>query len=64
MWATENAEGELTRRSMTGANMYLVTVDIRLPDDAPAPVPKLEPGEHIVHRLVRLRELSGALRGE
>lgn len=49
---------------MTGANMNLVTVDIRLPPDAPEPVPKLEEGEHIVKRLVPLTQLSQVLRGE
>lgn len=49
---------------MTGANMNLVTVDVELPEDAPKPTQKLDEGEHIVQRVVPLKELDAALRGE
>ncbi|WOO80977.1 putative Nudix hydrolase [Vanrija pseudolonga] len=47
---------------MTGANCHLVTVDVKLGPDAPDPVPKLEPGEHIVTRLVPIQHLASVLR--
>lgn len=50
--------------SMTGANMNLVTVEIDLPPNAPPPQPKPDEGEHIVQRLVPLRDLDAVLRGE
>jgi len=49
---------------MTGANMHLVTVDIRLPPGAPEPEPHLDEGEHIVKRLVAIDELDAVLQGE
>ncbi|KAL1410907.1 hypothetical protein Q8F55_001850 [Vanrija albida] len=47
---------------MSGANCHLVTVDVKLGPDAPDPVPKLEPGEHIVTRLVPVQHLASVLR--
>lgn len=49
---------------MTGANMHLVTVDIELPEDAPPPQQKLDPGEHIVRRVVPLRDLDAEVQSE
>lgn len=49
---------------MTGANMHLVTVDVEVEDGAPGPEQKLEPGEHIVRRLVPVKELGAVLDGE
>lgn len=49
---------------MTGANMHLVTVDIEVAADAPPPEPKLDEGEHIVQRVVRLKDLDAMLKGE
>ncbi len=48
---------------MTGANMNLVTIQIDLPADAPPPQPKLDEGEHIVQRIVPLKDLNAALKG-
>lgn len=44
---------------MTGANMYLVTIDI----DGEAGETKLEPGEHIVKKLVPVKDLHKVLKG-
>lgn len=49
---------------MTGANMNLVTVDIDVAPDAEEPKQKLDDGEHIVKRLVPLKELQKTLHGE
>lgn len=49
---------------MTGANMNLVTVDVELAEDAPKPTQKLDEGEHIVQRVVPLKELDATLKGE
>ncbi|WWC88013.1 uncharacterized protein L201_002915 [Kwoniella dendrophila CBS 6074] len=47
---------------MTGANMNLVTVDIKLGENDPEPEQKLEPGEHIVKRVVALKDLHSILK--
>jgi ADP-ribose pyrophosphatase len=55
---------------MTGANMNLVTVDIKLGENDPEPEQKLEPvsfsekGEHIVKRVVPVKDLHQILQGE
>nr|XP_031858748.1 uncharacterized protein CI109_005843 [Kwoniella shandongensis]KAA5525820.1 hypothetical protein CI109_005843 [Kwoniella shandongensis] len=46
---------------MTGANMHLVTVNVKLGEHDPDPEQKLEPGEHIVKRVVPLKYLQHAL---
>jgi ADP-ribose pyrophosphatase len=48
---------------MTGANMNLVTIEIELPADAPPPQPKPDEGEHIVQRIVPLKDLNAELEG-
>lgn len=48
---------------MSGANMHLVTLDVRPPTDAP-PTPQLEVGEHIVTRLVPLKDIQAVLDGQ
>ena len=63
---------------MTGANMNLVTVNVKLGENDPEPEQKLEPvwystrgkvnaneqGEHIVRRVVPVKDLHGILQGE
>ncbi|TFK25008.1 hypothetical protein FA15DRAFT_704017 [Coprinopsis marcescibilis] len=46
---------------MTNANMKLVTVSVTLEDKLEAPQPKLEIGEHIVTRVIPLKELHQTL---
>jgi ADP-ribose pyrophosphatase len=63
---------------MTGANMNLVTINVKLGKNDPEPEQKLEPvcisirgklnadeqGEHIVRRVVPVKDLHGILQGE
>lgn len=49
---------------MTSANMKLVALKVPLPADAEAPKQKLEPGEHIVRRVVELGKLKAELDGK
>lgn len=42
--------------------MQLVTIEIELAEDAPPPEPKLDEGEHIVQRVVPLKDLDTALK--
>ena len=50
---------------MSSANMKLVVLGVKFPDKLPAPPqPKLEPGEHIVPRVVELSKLKAELDGE
>lgn len=46
---------------MTSANMKLVALKVPLPTDAP--VQKLDPGEHIIRRIVELNKLKAELDG-
>ncbi|CAD6583324.1 MAG: hypothetical protein TREMPRED_003525 [Tremellales sp. Tagirdzhanova-0007] len=46
---------------MTGANMNLVTVNVELGANDPEPDQHLEPGEHIIRRVVPLKELYSRL---
>lgn len=48
---------------MTNANMKLVTVSVWFEDELQRPQPKLEPGEHIVTKVVPLAELHDTLEG-
>ncbi|WVR05703.1 hypothetical protein IAU60_002727 [Kwoniella sp. DSM 27419] len=47
---------------MSGANMNLVTVDVKLGENDEDPKQKLEPGEHIIKRVVPLGELHSILK--
>ncbi|OCF75136.1 ADP-ribose pyrophosphatase [Kwoniella mangroviensis CBS 8886] len=47
---------------MSGANMHLVTVDVKLGENDPEPEQKLEPGEHIIKRVVALKDLHSTLK--
>ncbi|ODN84249.1 hypothetical protein, variant 2 [Cryptococcus amylolentus CBS 6039] len=42
---------------MTGANMYLVTIDVHLSENDPEPEQHLDDGEHIVRKVVPLKYL-------
>lgn len=44
--------------------MHLVTIDVTLTENDPEPEQKLEPGEHIVKRIVPLKGLYNRLQGE
>ncbi|KAK8865728.1 hypothetical protein IAR55_000874 [Kwoniella newhampshirensis] len=46
---------------MSGANMHLVTVNVKLGENDPDPEQKLEPGEHIIKRVVPLKYLHRTL---
>ncbi|ORY28636.1 putative phosphoribosyl-ATP diphosphatase [Naematelia encephala] len=46
---------------MTGANFQLVTVDIHLNESDPEPQQHLEEGEHIIKRVVPLKDLNATL---
>ncbi len=48
---------------MSSANMKLVALKVPLPTDAPAPMQKLDPGEHIIRRIVELNKLKAELDG-
>ncbi len=48
---------------MSSANMRLVIVKVQLTDEDPEPEPKLDEGEHIVKRIVPLKDLYGVLKG-
>jgi len=48
---------------MTNANMKLATVTVWFDDELETPVPHLEPGEHIVTKVVPLSELYDKLQG-
>ncbi|OCF45275.1 ADP-ribose pyrophosphatase [Kwoniella heveanensis CBS 569] len=47
---------------MSGANMNLVTVDVKLGENDPDPEQKLDEGEHIVKRVVPLKDLHSILK--
>ncbi|KAK4684748.1 hypothetical protein P7C73_g5419, partial [Tremellales sp. Uapishka_1] len=49
---------------MSGANCNIVTVKIELGEDDAEPEQKLEPGEHIVKRVVALKDLYAELQSE
>ncbi|ORX34157.1 NUDIX hydrolase domain-like protein [Kockovaella imperatae] len=46
---------------MTGANCKVVTVSVKLDENDPEPDQHLDPGEHIIKRIVPLRDLSRTL---
>jgi len=46
---------------MTGANMHLVTVNVKLGENDPEPEQKLDPGEHIVKKVVSVKDLHSIL---
>ncbi len=48
---------------MSSANMRLVIVKVQLTEDDPEPEPKLDEGEHIVKRIVPLKDLYSVLKG-
>ena len=48
---------------MSNANMILATVDVLLEDKMETPKQHLEPGEHIVTRVVELDKLQAELEG-
>jgi ADP-ribose pyrophosphatase len=48
---------------MTNANMRLCTVRVKLSESDPEPKQKLDEGEHIVKRIVEVKELYNVLQG-
>ena len=48
---------------MTNANMKLVTLDVLLPDKLETPPQKLDTGEFIVRRVIKLESLKQELEG-
>jgi hypothetical protein len=49
---------------MTNTNMKLVLLGVTLPGDLEDPTQKLDPGEFIVRRVVRLSQLNRELKSE
>jgi ADP-ribose pyrophosphatase len=49
---------------LTSANMKLVIVDVKLTEEDPEPEAKLDEGEHIVKRVVEVKDLWKTLEGE
>lgn len=49
---------------MTNANMRLCTVRVKLSESDPEPKQKLDEGEHIVKRIVEVKELYNVLQGK
>jgi len=57
------------KSGMSSANMKLVALRVPVPETGPdgrppSPKQKLEPGEHIVRRIVELSKLKAELDGE
>ena len=48
---------------MTNANMQLVVLAVDLEGELIKPEPKLDPGEHIVAKVVELKNLAAELKG-
>lgn len=49
--------------SLTNANMVLCTVRVKLSESDPEPKQKLDEGEHIIKRVVEVKELYNVLLG-
>lgn len=49
--------------SLTNANMVLCTVRVKLSESDPEPMQKLDEGEHIIKRVVEVKELYNVLLG-
>ena len=58
------ATDQVSDPGLTSANMKLVIVDVKLTEEDPEPEAKLDEGEHIVKRVVEVKDLWKTLEGE
>jgi hypothetical protein len=58
------ASDQVSDPGLTSANMKLVIVDVKLTEEDPEPEAKLDEGEHIVKRVVEVKDLWKTLEGE